>query len=102
MPERFDGVGFEFVHTANGFDAGGTVILREGEMVLEIPGERAGNDLYLIQGQLRGHVYFGKESNPPIGHPPVQARWTDLGDFFVGLWVEDGYDFLFSFRLPRR
>ncbi len=102
MPEKYDEVGFQFVHTADSLDAGGTVLLRQGEMVLEIPGERGANDFYLIQGQLRGHIHSGTESNPPLGQPPVRARWADFGDVCVGLWVEDGYDYLFVFRLPRR
>src|SRR4051794_33030206 len=75
----------------------GTVIVRDGEMVLEVelPGDRP----YLIKGKECDGFYAGAHD----GHKddvPVYARWTRLDNIWIGMWVEEGYDYLFSFELP--
>ena len=32
---------------------------------------------------------------------PVTATWADIGGEYVGVWIEDGKDYLFRFRLGK-
>jgi hypothetical protein len=75
----------------------GTVVVRPSEMVLEIEDDRGGT--YLLRGRLTGGTYNAIESNAPTGARPVRARWTRLGPYYVGIWLEQDADNLFRFRL---
>lgn len=77
------------------------VILRTNEMVLDIPHHRDWNGPYLILGSLVGSFYAGQDELAHEYKVDVVARWAKLGDVFVGIWIEDGHEFLFSFRLPK-
>jgi hypothetical protein len=79
------------------FERKGTVLIRDNEMVLDIPNPEG--DILLI-GRLVGHVYSATEKNPP-GIEPVNARWAKIGDCYVGTWIEGHMDFLFTFSLPK-
>jgi len=30
----------------------------------------------------------------------VRASWAEIGDGYAGRWIEDGYEYLFTFNLP--
>lgn len=72
----------------------GTVLLRDGEMVLDIPG---GSGPYLIVGRVRENAFAGV--NTGRGRANVEAKWANVGGMYVGSWIEDGYEYLFSFEL---
>jgi hypothetical protein len=95
---RYPAVLFEFVSaTKPATAARGVVIARGAEMVLEVecPGDRP----YLIRGADRGGHFAGVHEGLP-GDVPVHARWARLDDRWVGVWHEDGWEYLFTFRLP--
>lgn len=64
-------------------------------MVLEIPG---GDGPYLIVGKASEH-WFGGMNSDLKGWKEVDAKWTRLDGTFVGTWIEDNCQFLFSFKL---
>jgi hypothetical protein len=95
--QRHTDVLFEFLSAAADPDElRGTVITRDHEMVLEVelPRDRP----YLIKGRPR-HGYFEGDHEGLPGNVPVHAKWTCLDDTRIGIWVEQGTDFLFTFRL---
>lgn len=71
------------------------VRLGEGEMVIDIPHR------YLVVGEKVKDYFAGVDSLAHEVRVDVKARWALLGDIYVGIWVEDGAEYLFSFRLPR-
>jgi hypothetical protein len=73
----------------------GTVIVRDGEMVLEIPG---GYGPYWISGKARETWFEGKNSYPQRTYETA-AKWALVGGTYVGIWIEDGFEYLFSFEL---
>jgi hypothetical protein len=98
MPTKYVDVVFEFFHAAYQPEVHyGTVLLRDREMVLEV--ELPGSTPYHIQGALKGSYFQGREAARP-GVSPVFAKWILLDDTYVGLWVEEGQDFMFKFELP--
>jgi hypothetical protein len=77
------------------------VLTRQGEMILDIPKNPDFGGPYLVRGELIDHFWAGKDElkdQPPVN---VVARWSKLGDIFVGIWIENGVETLFSFRLPK-
>jgi hypothetical protein len=96
--EKYDHVDFLVVSETRVDHYPGTVIIRSKgeEMVLEI---RAGPP-YLLPGRITSGIYNAIESHAPTGSDPVRARWTRLGPYYVGTWIERGMDNLFRFRLP--
>jgi hypothetical protein len=79
----------------------GKVIIRSGEMVLDIPG---GYGPYTIVGKACNHWFDGTNTDrrpPNIGgsRARVEAKWASVGRTYVGVWVEDDEEFLFSFNL---
>jgi hypothetical protein len=98
--QRYDNVLFEFLSGADKPIASrGMVIIRESEMVLEIecPGDRP----YLIKGKQKQDYYSGEHEGSP-DDVSVEAKWTRLDDIFIGTWIEEGIDYLFKFRLPKK
>lgn len=97
-PSRHDEVRFRFLDPGEDCELHGTVLIREGEMVLDIPG---GCGPYLVKGKAREHWFEGMNSDPSGN--PVEAKWARLGELYVGVWIEssdDGTDdYFFSFRL---
>ena len=75
----------------------GVVIVRDGEMVLEV--EWPGFLPYLICGKDCGGFYEGFHK-APTDDAFVHATWTRSGDTCEGEWVEDTYKYRFTFRLP--
>jgi hypothetical protein len=90
---------FDFLSaTAKPECLGGTVIVRDAEMVLEI--EYPGEDPYNIVGRRQGSCYRGRHVASP-GDIEVEASWAEVGNGnYVGLWIEDGSEWLFQFHLP--
>jgi hypothetical protein len=87
---RRDGILFSFTDS----DLHGSVIVRDGEMVLDIPG---GDGPYLIIGRARGHYYEGENNIRGGNH--IEAKWAEMGDEFVGVWREENEEYFFTFRL---
>ena|SRR6266851_3121308 len=93
---RQEDVRFHFLGAVGDSKLTGTVVVRDGEMVLDIPG---GNGPYLIAGKSHGHWHAGTSSVRGKSNR-VEAKWADVGGKYVGVWVEAGYEYLFSFELP--
>jgi len=73
-----------------------SVRLEPSGMVLEMT--YRGDHTYLLRGRRHDSFYEASTSGPD---GPVNARWTAMENTYVGTWVEAGYDYLFSFELPR-
>jgi hypothetical protein len=76
------------------------VRLREGEMVVDIP-DQPSSGPYLVFGKKVDHFFAGVDSLAHEEKIHVVARWALLGDVYVGIWIEEGTEHLFSFRVPR-
>ena len=76
------------------------VTLRDDEMVIDMQ-EPDGVTKYLIVGKPVGYYFQGVNSAGPR-MPKVRVRWVKLGKVFVGQWLEDGQEYLFSFELTTR
>jgi len=77
-----------------------TVLLRDGEMVIDMQ-EPDGVTKYLIVGKPKGYYFQGVNSAGPR-MPKVRVSWVKLGKVFVGQWLEDGQEYLFSFELKAK
>jgi hypothetical protein len=97
---RYDNVVFEFMNDNTSLEQRGTVIVRAGEMVIEIP-EQDGYAASLVIGKSQGHYFRGANSIRGADALKIDARWADLGDLFAGTWQDEDDDLLFRFRLPR-
>jgi hypothetical protein len=97
---KFEDIQFQF---ANLEDAGThmeTVLLRGDEMVIDIQDSDGGTTVYLSVGKLSQNFFDGSNSAGSL-MPKVRARWIDFGRTYVGQWIEDRHEYLFSFQLPR-
>jgi hypothetical protein len=91
---RREDVNFHFANENEVSDLTGTLLVRPGQMVLHIPG---GYGPYHIVGNAVGNHFEGT-SDVEGWSEHTTARWADVGDgLFVGVWVEDNEEFLFSF-----
>lgn len=99
--QRFDDVEFEFFSMDEALTATGTVAVRPNAMVIDIPGQET-THACLVEGHLAGHVFAGRNTIRQEVPLRIEARWADLGDWFAGIWVEEGKDYLFRFHLPRQ
>jgi len=97
---KYEDVQFQFVSLEVAETEKGTVLLRGDEMVIDIRDSDDSVTVYLIVGKLSQHFFDGSNSAGPL-MPKVRARWVDFGRSYVGLWIEDGHERLFSFQLPR-
>lgn len=100
-PEKYTNVSILFL--APGEDALGVqaqVIERQGEMVISIPDQECSGP-YLVRGKRVEHFFAGVDSLKHEEPVDVVARWTLLGDVYAGIWIEEGVEYLFSFRVPR-
>lgn len=99
MSPRYRNVRFDFLSADEDPDSpNGTVIVRENTMTVEV--ELAGDRPYLIEGRSTEHGFHGRHEGMP-GDVPVTATWADIGGEYVGLWIEDGKDYLFRFTLGK-
>jgi len=101
VAERYEDIQIQFL------SAGGTVIevkasvlLREDEMVIDIPSQPSSGP-NLVRGKKADHFFAGVDSLEHEIQVNIVARWSLLGDVYVGIWVEEGVEYLFSFRVPR-
>jgi len=95
--QQYQNISFQFLSAGGEEDyEQGTVLMREHEMVIDIQGEYP----YLVRGRKVEHYFAGIDSINREIDVDVKARWALLGDIYVGIWIEDGVEFLFSFRLP--
>jgi hypothetical protein len=92
---RHEHVDFHFLGKDEDSNLSGTVIIRDCKMVLEIPG---GDGPYLLVGEASQHWFEGQNSAHDRQYD-VTASWANVGERYVGIWVEDGWEYLFSFRL---
>src|SRR5262249_33462889 len=98
MPTRHDRVVFEFFHATEQPEVlYGEVLIRNGEMILEVELPEEGP--YHIRGERLDTFFQGRHEGQP-GDVPVRAKWILLDDMYVGIWVEDGKEYMFKFCLP--
>jgi hypothetical protein len=97
---QYQNIQFQFLDGDGELIQTGTVLVRDDNMVLDIPAQQ-GFAACLITGEQRGHIFIGSNTLRSESSPRILAKWADLGEIFVGIWIEDGYECLFSFRLPR-
>lgn len=74
----------------------------DNEMVLSISRQPSPQPVtFLVHGKKVEHFFAGIDSL--IHDIPVKviARWAPIGNEYIGRWIEDGEEYLFSFRLPR-
>jgi hypothetical protein len=99
MPKKYANVEFEFLSPVEKAEVlHGDVIVRDGEMLLDIP--CPDDTPYDIHGKATGSFFRGQHHGQP-DDLPVRAKWILLDDTYVGIWIEDGYEFLFKFKLPK-
>ena len=100
-PRHFDGVIFEFLSQTESATLVGTVLVRDREMVLDIPPADE-SPHYVIRGKSVLHYFAGANQQTEEDTPDVVARWAELGDIHVGVWIEEDEQWLISFRLPKK
>jgi hypothetical protein len=81
-------------------DVNATVFLRPEEMVIDIDSQPS-SPQYLVIGKKVEYFFAGVDSLAHEVKVHVIARWALLGDVYVGIWIEEGREYLFMFRLPR-
>ena len=73
----------------------------DNEMVIDIPAPSPGQRAYLVKGLPSTGFFAGKDEIAEPTPLNIVARWAELGDIWVGWWLEEGVEYLFWFRLPR-
>ena len=51
-----------------------------------------------IRGKANGTFFEGQHKQRP-GDVPARAKWILLEDTYVGIWIEEGDEYMFRFRL---
>ena len=97
-----DNVTFEFHwKTRKGYgryEASEGVVTLDGDtMILEVPYED-GDPYYIVGRSTATDAYEGSHEGAP-DDGDVLARWSRLGDRWVGTWAEEGSLYLFTFVL---
>lgn len=98
MRPRFE-TSIRFLSDEDDLELEAVVLVRDREMVIEIFATDD-NAHYLVVGVLHGQHWRGTNRSAHPDAPSVHARWADLGDDFVGIWREDGLEYLFTFERP--
>src|SRR6266576_1457992 len=89
---------FRFLAANEDSRLAGTVIVRDGEMVLDISEGVTPYGPYLIIGT--GNEYWFEGTNSAHGMKyHVKAKWVQVGGTYIGTWIEGDEDYLFSFEL---
>ena len=102
MGQRYPDVSIQFLTPdEDAVDLKAMVLLRQSEMVIDIP-DQPSSGPYLVCGKKVDHFFAGVDSLTHEEKVHVVARWALLGDVYVGIWIEEGTEYLFSFRTPRR
>jgi hypothetical protein len=96
-PGRYANVDFHFLGPEEDSNLPGTVVVRASEMVLNIPG---GYGPYLLIGKAHRH-WFEAENTAHDRQYDVTAKWAEIDGTYVGTWIEDGWEYLFSFELGK-
>jgi hypothetical protein len=86
----------KFLSSNDDTDLIADINVRDSEMILDMKGY----DPYLIRGELRENHFVGHNEHKDA-KSAVSAKWTSLGDVFVGQWVEDSLEYLFRFQLQK-
>jgi hypothetical protein len=76
------------------------IVINGNEMVID--SLRDADYPHLIRGRRVEGYFAGRNEDVERGEVDVIARWAKLGDVWVGYWCEEGEEYLFSFRLPKR
>jgi hypothetical protein len=101
VAQRYPDVSIQFLTPDDdAFEVKATVLLRQDEIVIDIH-DQPSSGPYLVCGKRAGHFFAGVDSLEHQEKVHVVARWALLGDVYVGIWIEEGTEFLFSFRTPR-
>jgi hypothetical protein len=88
---------FEFVHATYGLNVlQGFVLCREDEMILDI--EEPNNGRWNIRGKAKNGFFEGRHEGPS-DDVQARAKWILLDDMYVGIWIEQGQEYLFKIRL---
>lgn len=93
-------VQFHWLSSEEEAEVRGTVQVRPGEMVIEITDRTRVDGPYTLVGRRRGGAYVASSNIAQHPASPVAAKWAEVDGDYVGLWVEDGTDYMFRFRLP--
>jgi hypothetical protein len=73
------------------------IIVRGAEMIIDLP-KHADSPRFLVRGKPvpPGLYWSGKnEAHEPTR--PVSATWSLQGTAYVGIWIEEGYSYFFTF-----
>lgn len=98
QPKRYANVEIQFVNLDQATTLVASVLVRDTEMVIDIQNPDDHITDYLIVGKSRD--YFLRGRNSAAGDvPKVLATWTYLNKSYIGEWIEDGVEYLFSFEL---
>ena len=96
---RYENVQFQFLSFEDDDCISlGSVVVRGKEMVLDVLCE--GNSPYVVVGKKSRGFFLGEHKGQP-GDVPVRAKWIQLDDRYIGTWVEQRIEYLFTFSLPR-
>jgi len=88
---------FEFFHAVDRSTVlQGFVLFRGDQMLLEI--EEPEDTPWDIRGKSKGAFFEGHHKQRP-GDASAYAKWILLEDVYIGLWIEDGQEYLFKFQL---
>ena len=101
---RHEGVSFRWLGSDEDETQIGQVLLRQAEsgpeMVLDIKGAE-GEGPYLLVGTMpRGKHFFSATNSARDGVSDVRASWAQIQDGYAGCWIEEDYEYLFTFCLP--
>lgn len=87
-------VEFRFLTEDEQYHLRGTALHRDGQMVLACPGdEEIEEDPFCIVGRPEGrsdHRWFAGRGDG------IDARWAEIDGIYVGLWIQDDTEYLFS------
>lgn len=95
--KKFDNVEIQFVNLEDADSLNATVLLRGEEMVIDMQDDD-GVTAYLIIGKPVDYFFKGVNSAGKT-MPKVLASWVKLGSTYVGVWIQDAREYLFSFEL---
>ncbi len=96
QPALYHDIEFHFLGGDEDSRLPGTVRIADGAMVLDI---RDGYDPYLIEGKQNDSWYVGVNVDHQRRYE-TEARWASVGQRYVGIWIEGGWEYLFTFVLP--
>jgi hypothetical protein len=96
----FTGVAITFLSAGDApIECIATVRQTDSEMVIDISANQ--DRPYLVTGHLVRNFFAGRDEVSDGRSLDIAARWTELGDVWVGWWSEEGVEYLFTFRLPK-